>query len=121
MRCLSVRPPWAWAILYGGKSVENRTRRTWHRGPLLIHAAKTISPLDRFPTGMLVPPEATAVRGAVVGLVDMVDCLAVAEVSGNPWAVGPWCWMLANPRPLPHPIPWAGQVSLFDVPDDLIR
>jgi len=25
MRCLSVRQPWAWAIIYAGKTIENRT------------------------------------------------------------------------------------------------
>lgn len=26
MRILTVRQPWAWAIIHGGKDVENRTR-----------------------------------------------------------------------------------------------
>ena len=38
--CLSIRQPWAWAILNAGKDVENRTWSTNYRGPLLIHAAK---------------------------------------------------------------------------------
>jgi hypothetical protein len=35
---LSVRQPWAWLIVNGLKDIENRPRRTLHRGPLLIHA-----------------------------------------------------------------------------------
>ena len=34
-----MRPPWAWATIYGGKDVENRSWRTAYRGPLLIHAS----------------------------------------------------------------------------------
>jgi hypothetical protein len=37
-RAITVRQPWAWAIAEGGKLVENRSRGTRHRGPLLIHA-----------------------------------------------------------------------------------
>jgi hypothetical protein len=40
MKALTVKQPWAWAIVMGYKDVENRSRRTNHRGPLLIHAAK---------------------------------------------------------------------------------
>lgn len=39
---LSVRQPWAWAILHAGKAVENRRWATDYRGELLIHAGKTV-------------------------------------------------------------------------------
>ena len=40
MRALTVRQPWAWAIIHGGKDVENRTRNLTgsYRGPVAIHA-----------------------------------------------------------------------------------
>jgi len=37
-RAITVKQPWAWAIAHGGKTVENRSRGTRHRGLLLIHA-----------------------------------------------------------------------------------
>ena len=40
MKALSVRQPWAWAIIHAGKDVENRTWGTRYHGPLLIHASK---------------------------------------------------------------------------------
>ena len=41
MRVLTVRQPWAWAIIHGGKDVENRTRNLAgaYRGPVAIHVA----------------------------------------------------------------------------------
>lgn len=42
---ISIRQPWAWAILYAGKDVENRTRRLprqYVNIPVLIHAGKTV-------------------------------------------------------------------------------
>lgn len=40
MKALSVKQPWAWAIIHAGKDIEKRTWRTDYRGPLLIHAGK---------------------------------------------------------------------------------
>lgn len=41
LRALSIRQPWAWAILHASKGIENRG---WdgcsYRGPLLLHAGK---------------------------------------------------------------------------------
>lgn len=42
MRVLTVQQPWAWAIIHGGKTVENRTRSLGpYRGPVAIHVAKS--------------------------------------------------------------------------------
>jgi ASCH domain len=46
MRALSVRQPWAEQILNGEKDVENRSYLTHPRGPLLIHASKTMDVRD---------------------------------------------------------------------------
>ena len=39
MRILTVQQPWAWAIIHGGKDVENRVRNVAgdYRGPVAIH------------------------------------------------------------------------------------
>jgi hypothetical protein len=42
LRALSVRQPWAWAIVHGLKPWGNRPRRFNYRGPVLIHASKTV-------------------------------------------------------------------------------
>lgn len=52
MRIITVRQPWAWALIHGGKDVENRTRNIAgsYRGPIAIHVglqfAEAASPLD---------------------------------------------------------------------------
>lgn len=42
LRILTVKQPWAWAIIHGGKNVENRVRNLAgdYRGPIAIHVAK---------------------------------------------------------------------------------
>jgi len=44
MKCISIRQPWAWAILNAGKRVENRVWRSApaYRGPILIHAGGSV-------------------------------------------------------------------------------
>ena len=34
MKALSIRQPWSWLILHGGKDIENRSWRTNVRGPV---------------------------------------------------------------------------------------
>jgi len=44
MKAILIRQPWAWLIVHGYKDVENRTWSTKYRGPILIHAGKTLDP-----------------------------------------------------------------------------
>ena len=130
MRALSIHQPWAWAILQAGKTIENRTWSTKHRGPILVHASKSRASYDREKQldwkalyGVDLPPWEELETGAVVGVVDVVDCVSPTSsraIRLNPWTEGPVCWVLANPRPFPEPIPFRGAQLLFEVPDGLI-
>ncbi|MBF4549250.1 hypothetical protein [Pseudoclavibacter sp. VKM Ac-2888] len=87
MRVLTVRQPWAWAILHGGKDVENRSRKLAgdYRGPIAIHAAlgKTAALtdaqerllLDHDIDGLIGAwlGGEPVLGGAIVGVVDLVD------------------------------------------------
>jgi hypothetical protein len=112
-KALSVRQPWAWAIIEGGKDVENRKRRTHYRGPLLIHAGlqddlKGWQFLDEMEILLPVDPPS----GGIVGVVDLVDCV---EGYDSVWAQeGCWHWLLANPRPLRF-VPYKGTLGLFNI------
>ncbi len=43
---LSIRQPYAWAVVHGIKDIENRSWRTHYRGPLLIHASANRNDLN---------------------------------------------------------------------------
>jgi len=86
LRAITVRQPWAWAIIHGGKDVENRTRNIAgaYRGPVAIHAASadaTDAPDSLWMKHAtfyrrsldLGPDDIWSVRGAVIGVVDLVD------------------------------------------------
>jgi len=121
MKALSVCQPWAWAIVAGIKTIENRWRPTRHRGPLVIHASKSRRYLEEDFSELLpgLPPWDELDYGALVGVVEVVDCVPLAEVEGDPFAIGPWCWLLSGARGI-RPVPCKGQVSLFSVPDQLV-
>jgi hypothetical protein len=76
---LSVRQPWAWLIVNGVKDIENRIRRTHHRGPLLIHAGLNLKSfaenvqLVKRKHGISVPLEVEI--GGIVGVVEVIDCV----------------------------------------------
>jgi hypothetical protein len=43
MKAMTVQQPWAWAIIHGGKNIENRSTIWSYRGPLAIHAGSRLS------------------------------------------------------------------------------
>ena len=111
IRALSIRQPWADAILHLGKNVENRPRLTHYRGPLLIHAGVTPARGGRerlIAMGCPVPDDPPT--GGIIGVVDVIDCI---QNSGSPWAEpGQYHWILDDPRPLPFQ-PLLGRLGLF--------
>lgn len=108
MQCLSVMQPWVHHIFFDGKDVENRTWKTDFRWDLLIHAGK------RFDGSIDTPEERAMERGAIVGVVSLVDVVRNAH---STWAEpGQFHWILMHPRPFRAPLKnYRGQLKLFDV------
>jgi hypothetical protein len=103
---LSVRQPWAWALFYAGKDLENRN---WcptnpglkQRGWIAIHASKGMTKADyqeaaaymRDRPGIICPGPQDLRRGGIFGIVDLVT------KSDSPWFFGPYALMLRDARP----------------------
>jgi hypothetical protein len=104
LRALSLRQPWAWLVVNGHKDIENRSWRTNHRGPLLIHASRnrsltTSKNLSAIEKKYRVRLPRDFDLGGIVGIVDVVDCL---KRHPSKWKFrGSWGWVLENPRRLP--------------------
>jgi hypothetical protein len=84
MRILTVRQPWAHALIHLGKDVENRVRNIAgeYRGPVAIHVAKRLPPFQEHWDEGTVVAGITGLRplfhdprsmGAIIGVVDLVD------------------------------------------------
>ena len=91
-------------------------------GPLVIHASRSRRYLGEDFADLLpgLPPVERLDFGALVGVVEVVGCVPVAEVAGDPFAVGPWCWILARARRILR-VPFKGHVGLFNGPDKLVK
>jgi hypothetical protein len=124
MRAFTVHRPWAWAIAYAGKDVENRD---WdHRlppgTPIVIHAGKKWDAdgaawiAEKFNT--VVPPEPDQPSG-VIATATIGKCLPLSQTF-SPWATGELCWPLAEVRALAKPIPFRGQQKIFNIPDSVV-
>jgi hypothetical protein len=125
MLALSIRQPWAWLIMNGGKDIENRNWPTKVRGRVLVHAAKGVT-VEEWRSAWdwvkVVSPESwqkgadeikagTIERGGIIGTVEIVDCV---KDSGSPWFQGQYGFVLRDPQPLPF-CPYRGQLGFFDV------
>jgi hypothetical protein len=138
VRALPVRQPWAWAIIHGGKDVENRTRNLAgsYRGPLLIHAGRQLDEAGFFDpligngtlsnyladNSSLLDPFAL---GKVIGVVDLVSVHHDSDHGRgcpcSPWAIADdWHLAVANARPLSTPIPAKGRLGLWTPDTELV-
>lgn len=129
MKAISIRQPWAWLILHGGKDIENRTWSTKVRGRVLIHASQGLTE-NEWRAGLmfalkaqgLAPPQSPMParrdmpRGGIVGSVEIVDCVTGSD---SPWYMGEVGFVLRDPRPLPF-VPLKGRLGFFDVPANLL-
>ena len=134
MRVITVRQPWAWAIVHGGKDVENRTRNIAgsYRGPVAIHAGEAFA-MEGFkdPTYQAARNAAGPVvrqvglnHFAIIGVVDLVDVHHDQDCWLKPWKhevesrCSDWAQhdhhhiVFGNPRPI-DPIPTKGNLGLW--------
>ncbi len=101
---ISIRQPFAWLVANGVKDIENRSMRTHHRGPILIHASMNTDNLypekkvELEALGGVTMPEVYDC-GGIVGIAELVDCV---RRHGSVWKdPASWGWVLANARLLP--------------------
>lgn len=146
MKAITVRQPWAWAIMHAGKDVENRTRNLAgkYRGPVVIHAGLAEFEQDNMASRAHRDAHGTETStvldfGAALGIVDLVDvhesgshaCSGeercpehdncVRSTYCSPWAQGDATHLvLANPRPFAKPIGYKGALGLWNFPDELL-
>lgn len=133
MKMLSIRDPWATLIARGVKDVENRSWRTNHRGPVLIHASRGYDQhahhdpvaADAFLNDDRVR-KLSRTRdmkpGHVLAVAELVDAhqnRPYTKCGGghlcSPWGQsGTWHFTLTNVRRLTDPFPWVGHLGIRD-------
>lgn len=132
MKCISIMQPWAQAIFLGYKSIETRSWAASYRGPLLIHASKTVTKFSEefaavelgFGRGLARVP-----RGCILGVVDLESIgdtedqdyfISALERRYGNFTYGRKGWQLKEPRAFKEPIAYSGRQGLFEVPDSVI-
>jgi hypothetical protein len=126
---ISIRQPWAWLILHGGKDIENRTWPTKFRGKVLLHAAKGMTKGEwdaswSFARAVISEERRQSAkekiinenlkfgnieRGGIVGIAEIVDSVTSSD---SRWFVGPHGFVLRNVEPLPF-YPCKGALGFF--------
>lgn len=124
-RALSVRQPWANAILRGPKDVENRATKTNRRGPILIHSSQHYDhsrgpapALDRWMRSGGAPCDWTF--GAILGVATVEDCHR-CDGSCSEWAEPEsWHWVLGGRQLLPEPVLCRGALGFWRPTPDVL-
>ncbi|MGC2781433.1 MAG: ASCH domain-containing protein [Bradyrhizobium sp.] len=131
MKILAIKQPWASLIITGGtnvatfaverKDIENRSKMTKYRGPLLVHASAKPDALmtsreleKRYGVR---PPDEQPV-GGIIGITEILDCV---ETHPSKWYQrGNYAYVLGKSRPLPF-IEWKGIQTIQAAPASLLR
>ncbi len=119
IKAITVRQPWATAIIECGKDIENRSWRTHFRGRVFIHAGRLDKEgilyfKENYPRKKL-PEELPC--GAIIGSVEIVDCV---DSSKSKWFEGEYGFVLKNPVRI-DPIPVKGRLGFWNVPEAVIK
>ncbi len=107
-RAISIRQPWAHAVLHRGNDVENRSWYTHFRGRILIHTGLGI---DRNEDAVKLKIDPTALpRGEIVGDVKIFCCI---DNSRRRWANHKAVALVSQkPAPLEDTDPFQGKALL---------
>ena len=122
MKCLSVSQPFADLIISGKKSIELRSWNTNFRGDFLVHAPLKIKSEDC----KRLKIKKKFVTGAIIGKAQLYNVKkydSIREIRAEQelhWASKKaqkktYGFVLKNAKPFRIPIPWKGQLGLFDV------
>lgn len=118
MKAITVRDPWAQAIIYGGKRIENRSYR-WRDAPgwIAIHCGKTRDDENFEPyRSLYVPSEDLHRPGHIIGFAHVTECVDATEKQArSPWAQGPVYWVIDLVFALDEPIEARGMPGLFEI------
>lgn len=102
MLALSIKQPWAYAIIHLGKDVENRNWKTNVRGQILIHAPKSFDVEGynyiKYDMGLDLPEIKDIQRGGIVGAAKIIDCVTQSD---SEWFFGPYGFVLKDAIELP--------------------
>jgi hypothetical protein len=126
-KALSVRQPYAYLLVTGIKTCENRSWTTHHRGTLVIHAgAKPMTKedwewLDDIHKELGEPPpdrnDFLLRTGGIVGAVYLADVVTAPDPD---WELGWWdgeslAWMISACQRVDEFLPLKGRLNLFAV------
>jgi len=122
LKCLSISQPFADLIISGKKSIELRNWNTNFRGEFLVHAPVKI----RIDDAKRLKINKKFVTGAIIGKVQLYDVKKYNSnkeikldqkfhFSTKKFQTKTFGFLLKNAKPLRIPIPWKGQLGIFDV------
>ncbi|MEW2635426.1 hypothetical protein AB0903_28215 [Streptomyces sp. NPDC048389] len=120
VRALTVWQPWADALAYLGKDIENRGRRTTYTGVLYLHAGLRT---DQTAYAQLPGREdLPGVRGAVIAVARLTGAHTDCDASCSAWAdkSAAWHWEISDAAPLATPVKATGRQGLW-IPDPELR
>jgi len=130
MRALTLKQPWASAVMYGPKRVENRAKRTVPKAWELpvwvaIHAGQSRDKdADRIDfRGWGWEDWSPTKYGWASGLLGVarIDGVSTGRDISDTWSFGPWCIRIGEVIALDEPIQCSGMLGFWSVERALVK
>lgn len=117
MRAISVKQPWAFAIMRLNKNIENRSWKTKIRERVYIQASMSppdinapVEVLEAFLAAVKDNDEC-AKYGGLIGSVEIIDCVSKSD---SKWFQGKYGFVLKDPAPIKF-IKCKGKLNFFKI------
>lgn len=115
MKALSLKQPWASWVAVGEKTIETRTFKVKHRGPILILASKGFDQA----AGVYDEAAKHLPYGQALAIARLVDCRPMTEDDEHGaklfYMKGKFSWVLEDIHRI-EPFPVKGRLGIFDIP-----
>lgn len=123
---ISLQQPWATLLVLGYKGPETRSRKTKHRGPLLIHASKKFTHENKalckkFPFNIFIQNPDKLPLGGIIGEVnidsvhhteDIRNSLTKIQLAFGDYSDGRYAYKNSNQHSFTDPIRCDGSLAL---------
>jgi len=129
MKALTILQPWATLVAIGAKKIETRSWATGYRGPLAIHAGRslkfiTLADQEPFKKHLWAGDRCDMPIGAIVATCDLIGVYKIVFFSDldvslperlfGDFTIGRYVWMMENMKKLESPIPAKGAMGLWE-------
>jgi hypothetical protein len=124
MKAITIKRPWAQAIAFGPKRIENRGWKATKNiigKEIAIHAGKRFDKrgyLEIVKSKLWTEIHETEMGSGIIAVATLKE---IVDESDDPWFTGPFGFVFCDVKPLVKSVPCRGQLGFWNVPSEVLE